>query len=496
MDGYVRVSQVRGRSGESFISPDVQREQIHAWAKLHKVEIAQVHVDLDQSGGKTSRPGFDEMMRRVEQGATGGVVVAKLDRFFRSTAAGLEAIRRIEEAGARFVAIQEGVDPTTPMGKAMLSILLAMAQLQLDLARENWATAQQRAVARGIHISSATPTGYVRREDGRLEPHPVFAKEVRELFERRAAGASWRQLAAYLDDKQVEGPYGAINWRTRAVTNIISNPVYTGEARCGEFVNRDAHEAIVDRATWAAAQIAHPSPPSRGEPALLAGLLRCAGCRHVMRPDRMTLQTGPRAGERVRTYRCRGEHASGTCTNRSAVLGTVIEPYVEQQFLEAARAIAARGEADNGELGELTDAVAVAEAELSAYRDDERILAALGPDRFVEGLEVRVERLEQAQRALAEATAQRTTFADRDANLVELWPELSTEERRKLMRSAIDAVVLRRGRQVPITERALILWRGEAPDDLPRRGLRRGPLRPFDWPTDETPAKPRLTLVQ
>jgi hypothetical protein len=43
MDGYIRVSRTNGRDGDSFISPDLQREQIEGWARLRGVEIAQWH---------------------------------------------------------------------------------------------------------------------------------------------------------------------------------------------------------------------------------------------------------------------------------------------------------------------------------------------------------------------------------------------------------------------------------------------------------------------
>ena len=55
-DGYIRVSKVAGRDGESFISPDVQRKKIQAWADLHNVEIAAWWEELDQSGKERDRP--------------------------------------------------------------------------------------------------------------------------------------------------------------------------------------------------------------------------------------------------------------------------------------------------------------------------------------------------------------------------------------------------------------------------------------------------------
>ncbi|MCW3027621.1 MAG: recombinase family protein, partial [Solirubrobacterales bacterium] len=83
LDAYVRVSKVAGRSGESFISPTVQRERIEAWAGLHGAELTWHEPELDVSGGRMDRPVFDRIMARVRAGETGGVVVAKLDRFAR-----------------------------------------------------------------------------------------------------------------------------------------------------------------------------------------------------------------------------------------------------------------------------------------------------------------------------------------------------------------------------------------------------------------------------
>ena len=64
LDGYVRVSQVGKRGGESFISPqDLQEDRIRAWAEANGHEIIQVFPELDVSGGKMDRPKLNEVMR-------------------------------------------------------------------------------------------------------------------------------------------------------------------------------------------------------------------------------------------------------------------------------------------------------------------------------------------------------------------------------------------------------------------------------------------------
>jgi hypothetical protein len=73
IDGYIRVSRIAGRSGESFISPDEQRRAIEAYAAAHKLEIVEWHTDLDQSGGTLDRPAFQAALDRCRRGETGGI---------------------------------------------------------------------------------------------------------------------------------------------------------------------------------------------------------------------------------------------------------------------------------------------------------------------------------------------------------------------------------------------------------------------------------------
>jgi Resolvase, N terminal domain len=58
LDGYVRVSRVGRREGDSFVSPQLQRDRIEVAARNAGAEIVEWHEDLDESGGNAERPGF------------------------------------------------------------------------------------------------------------------------------------------------------------------------------------------------------------------------------------------------------------------------------------------------------------------------------------------------------------------------------------------------------------------------------------------------------
>jgi len=491
LDGYIRVSQVRGRSGDSFISPAVQREKIEAYCKLHGAELLDVFEELDESGARRDRPKLAIAIERVESGESGGIVVARLDRFGRSLVDSLAAIERIQRAGGTFASVTDGFDIATDTGRLVLRIMLSLAEFELDRVRANFADARARAVARGVHPCPVPPFGYTRPENsdpaskggrvlGPLEPHSVTGPLVRELFQRAARGESWTRLADWLEDEGAETAYRATTWTARAVKEVVRSRVYLGEAHHGEFVNPNAHEALTDELTFRQAQrVGRVFPPSRSEHgALLSGLLRCAGCRHGMQSY---------MGRNGREYRCRRRYASGECQSPVYVHASVIEPYVEQAFVEAAGNVRAQDPPPQDEqVGLLEAAMRDAEAELIAFRDSAAV-AELGEQDFVAGLRARRASFEQAQDAYisARAEAEPVTVEALPDRLDELWPQLNVQERRELLSAGIDAVFLRRGRSrhVPIGDFAWICFRGEAPDDLPHRGSARGrSLKPFRFP--------------
>ncbi|UTI65575.1 recombinase family protein [Paraconexibacter antarcticus] len=469
-----------GRSGESFISPTVQREQIAHWAKLRNAEILEIHEDLDQSGGGFDRPGLQRAIERVEAKESSGIVVAKLDRFARSLQGALETIKRIHDAGGDFVCVDLGVDPTTPMGKMQTNLLLVLAEFELDRIREQWSTAREHAVGRGVHISRHPPSGYDKGPDGRLIPNAT-APYITEAFKMRAAGKPYSAIAEMLMGAGAIVTTGSSHWSSPTIRHIIANPAYLGRATSGSFSQEGAHEPLIDEETFNLAngrRAEYSRPATTLGPSLLAGLLRCAGCQYAMKPDTM-LNKG--TGERVRTYRCRGDHASGKCMDRAAVLGNIVETEVIRRFLEL---MGKRWVSEHHQDDDLTDLIREAEEaerEMTIFRDDPRIISVLGPDEFVAGLRTRAERVDSANRALIEARSQDSQLLMPPTELRRMWPTLEVEEQKELLGSVWDAIFIRSGRQDPIEDRLLFFMHGEKPDGGPTRKRKATEIRPLDW---------------
>ena len=198
LDGYIRVSQTRGPRRRLVISPSVQRDAIQGWADARGVRIGMWHEDLDQSGGKLSRPGLDAMLERIRTGQTGGLAVAHLDRLSRAGVG--DALRLVEDvhgAGAKIAVVDLGIDPTTPVGEFSMTLFLALGRMQRRQFTQKWDEAQGRAIGRGIHFRA--PFGYTKPGEGEaIVADPDTAPLVRRVFQLRASGESWPRLAAFL----------------------------------------------------------------------------------------------------------------------------------------------------------------------------------------------------------------------------------------------------------------------------------------------------------
>jgi DNA invertase Pin-like site-specific DNA recombinase len=87
------------------------------------------------SGAKESRPGLQALTADARRGMFGAVVVWRFDRFARSVKQLVIAIEEFRTLGIEFISHQEALDTSTPMGKAMFTIIAAMAELERSVIR-------------------------------------------------------------------------------------------------------------------------------------------------------------------------------------------------------------------------------------------------------------------------------------------------------------------------------------------------------------------------
>ena len=102
--GYVRVSHVGGRAGDSFRSPTDQATSIQTWAATRGDQVVILDPELDESGGSRDRPILAAAVAGIEAGQYRGLVVAYLSRAGRSVRHLLEMWDRFAPALAHSLA--------------------------------------------------------------------------------------------------------------------------------------------------------------------------------------------------------------------------------------------------------------------------------------------------------------------------------------------------------------------------------------------------------
>jgi DNA invertase Pin-like site-specific DNA recombinase len=132
--GYARVSTLDQNA-------DLQHTALKA------AGCKRIFTDHGVSGTRASRPELDKLLDHLRDGDE--VVVWKLDRLGRNTRNLLALIDVLEGRGVHFRSVTEGISTTGPMGKAMLTVMSAFAQLERDQLAERTKAGMAAAAANG-----------------------------------------------------------------------------------------------------------------------------------------------------------------------------------------------------------------------------------------------------------------------------------------------------------------------------------------------------------
>jgi DNA invertase Pin-like site-specific DNA recombinase len=141
---YARVS-----TGDQH--PETQLLDLRQMAKQRGYEIGQEYVDTI-SGSKAKRPSLDRLLADARRHRFDVVLVAAFDRMARSTPHFLELLDELNHLGIEFVSFRENIDTGGPLGRAMVVIVGAIAELERSLIVERVKAGMRRARLEGRRI--------------------------------------------------------------------------------------------------------------------------------------------------------------------------------------------------------------------------------------------------------------------------------------------------------------------------------------------------------
>jgi DNA invertase Pin-like site-specific DNA recombinase len=166
------------------------------------LEIVQDYCDLAVSGRREGRPQLNSLMVAARNHEIDCVLVWKFDRFARSTRHLLTALEEFNHLGVRFISVQDQVDTDSPMGRAMFTIIGAMAELESSLISERVTAGMKAAEARGKHL-------------GRPPTPQQIVIEIEALA--TSTDLSIRQIQSKITGRASRGIVGEITKRARSI---------------------------------------------------------------------------------------------------------------------------------------------------------------------------------------------------------------------------------------------------------------------------------------
>lgn len=316
---YCRLSSDDGRDGESN-SIQNQKKLLQKAAKEYGFTKTKFFVDDGISGTTFNRPGFQEMMKGVENGTVGVIMVKDMSRFGRDyLKVGEYTEIFLPEHGVRFIALNDSVDSAegdndfTPFRNIMNQWYAK------DISRKIRSVKRMKGNA-GEPLSTQPPYGYMRDPNSKFWIVDEEAAEiVRRIFKMFLDGygtfqistilskekilmprAYWKEKGLGLGGKKpIKNPYA---WSVNSVDGLLRTQEYTGavvnfKSTSISYKNKkriplpreqwkvfeDVHEPIISKEVYEKVQgklgeKGRKRPKRDGEISLFSGLLYCSDC--------------------------------------------------------------------------------------------------------------------------------------------------------------------------------------------------------------------------
>ncbi|MCG4526734.1 recombinase family protein [Intestinimonas massiliensis (ex Afouda et al. 2020)] len=222
---YARQSVLKADSLSISGQIDLCRRETGTEVKIYR--------DKGYSGKNTNRPAFQQLMEDVEAGLIQKIVVYRLDRFSRSISDFGRLWEILKAHNVEFVSINETFDTSTPMGRAMLNIIMVFAQLERETTAERVRDNYYQRAKLGSWPGGPAPYGFsigkLPGPDGKLSPG-LLPGECTAIVERifnaySQPDATLGSVARSLNADHIPAPKRP-TWDNVTLSRILHSPLY------------------------------------------------------------------------------------------------------------------------------------------------------------------------------------------------------------------------------------------------------------------------------
>ncbi len=200
---YLRVS-TRDQAEEGH-GLDASRADIERWAAANGKHIIAYRPETRSGKDVYGRKVLLELFNRVANGDGDGIVVSKLDRLVRSTIDFAHLIVDAREQQWAIVALDVGLDMSTPHGELIATFMVGMAQWERRIIGQRTADGLAAARAKGVRLGRPVSL-----------PDRVIALII-ELVEEDPSRGRWARIARHLNEWEIPTAQGGRQWHPSVV---------------------------------------------------------------------------------------------------------------------------------------------------------------------------------------------------------------------------------------------------------------------------------------
>lgn len=435
---YIRVSTDAQR--EEGYSIDAQKEALEGYCKARGFDDYEFYIDGGFSGSNLNRPEIKRLIEAAQNQSIKRCIVYKLDRLSRSQKDTLYLIEDIfNPNGVDFISINETMDTSTPLGRLMLGILSAFAQLERENIKERTRMGMLERIKEGYWMGGGRiPFGYdYDKSKGILVPNSD-AETVRKIYELYIDGKSAQTIADMLGLKY-----------DRLVMQIITRKSNLGLIEYKGKEYKGKHEPIIDRETYDKAMFAmqkRSENKNYSSNTLLSGLLICGHCH-----AKMHYQSWGNTGNKKISCYSQQTSKKYLIKDENCPQEKLWQDDVESVVLQDLFSFAIA--AHNKETKQLkTDIISQLNSQAELIKKKLKRLYDLysgaSDDILLEAIKEQQEKYEKITNQISQEKEKNIIFANKKEilnkveNLEDVWDILTFEEKRKIVKSLIKEIVI------------------------------------------------------
>lgn len=244
---YCRVSS-KHQAEEGYSLADQKRRILRYIAAMpcEEEQSIEYYVDDGYSGSSLERPKMKQLIEKIKAEECDEVYIYSLDRLTRRVVDLSLFLELIKEHNVQLISLSEKVDTDTPIGKFFVSIIVLIAQWELETILNRTKRGIIESAAEGNYAKASIPFGY-KKEGKKLVIDEEKAEVVRYVFWQVAYHKrTVNSIRVELHEKNVLGK----KWSNTSIYKMIKNKIYIGTFEYGDAVFENHSPAIIDKKTF------------------------------------------------------------------------------------------------------------------------------------------------------------------------------------------------------------------------------------------------------